>query len=323
LCENSDFTDTWSLGTTLNYYVEGIDATSVSNRPYSLIPFLDRLGSMGLSHRYVERDTEASSYNSEYLQATQYGLNGQYSIKSTNTVLRASYNYLDETVWMGGSGFRLVPDANENNSEPIDGRWTTEYDLWVYLLGINSFENPTDPTTVLAPLSFLPIPPIHFETHIFSVGYGYYIRPMSLLSIDYTYSLQSDEVIEHSNGFRADIERYDTYQIRVSSFSVIALNEQWISIEAGIAYDYSFDESEAEYYSLDAKVDYFLQKETSIGVEGGLRLDEDGSLEEKSIGGGVTHYFKDNLSLTARIGYQKEESEPDSISFQVGVQIRL
>lgn len=49
-----------------------------------------------------------------------------------------------------GSGFQLAPGFQiDANGQPVDGQlFTTEYDIWVYLLGPDNFEDPKDPTTL-------------------------------------------------------------------------------------------------------------------------------------------------------------------------------
>lgn len=49
-----------------------------------------------------------------------------------------------------GSGFQLAPgyQIDGDGSRVDDTIWTTEYDIWVYQLGIDNFENPRDPTTL-------------------------------------------------------------------------------------------------------------------------------------------------------------------------------
>lgn len=49
-----------------------------------------------------------------------------------------------------GSGFTLVPgyQVDELGERVGDETWTTEYDVWVYQLGPENFEDPTDPTTL-------------------------------------------------------------------------------------------------------------------------------------------------------------------------------
>jgi outer membrane receptor for ferric coprogen and ferric-rhodotorulic acid len=59
-----------------------------------------------------------------------------------------SYSHQERKVV--GNGFQLAPTYElDGNGNPVDDRlWSTEYDIWVYQLGPENFEDPRDPTSL-------------------------------------------------------------------------------------------------------------------------------------------------------------------------------
>ncbi len=83
------------------------------------------------------------------------GVDGQFIFRllpESNYHILLSFSHQKREVV--GTGFTLAPGyrmddfGNVFRDGPNDGRWTTEYERWVWLLGPESFEDPTDPTSL-------------------------------------------------------------------------------------------------------------------------------------------------------------------------------
>ncbi len=83
------------------------------------------------------------------------GLDGQLIFRllpESNYHILFSFSHQNREVT--GSGFKLAPGYRVDEfgdvvrDGPNDGRWTTEYDRWVWLVGPENYDDPSDPTSL-------------------------------------------------------------------------------------------------------------------------------------------------------------------------------